>query len=165
MEYEFKDCDYEYDFIIKAVVISYARSRSIKEVAALLCVPPELLEKWKEYYSKKIKVQYLPNKYVKHKRIGRLSFSIRKNRETDNKLLEKCPECGKDVTYDSIKCFQVQQAQSAEISNLHSWAKGSGGYPVKFSVVNVTTERIERCPECGLFIVRYVTERLPNSEV
>jgi len=165
MAIEFDDSEYDEDFILKAAVISHARSRSLKEVAALLCVPPELLEKWKEYYDKKIKVQYLPDKHIRHKSAPIFFLPVPDYKKVDKSILEKCPECGSKVVFDSIKRFPVQQGQSAEFAGQDSWGTNVGVFPVKLSVVDVTTERIECCPECGLYIIRYVTERLANSEM
>ena len=166
MSYEVNENEYSEEFILKAAVISHARSRSLKEVATLLCVPPEMLEKWKDYYSKKIKVQYLPNKFIRHREPVFLFFPVQNYKKVNKSILDICPECDSQVVFDSIKRFPVQQAQSAEIAGQHSLSKaGGGGFPVKISFRDVTTERIERCPECGLYVIRYVTERLANSEV
>ena len=162
---EFDDSEYDEEFILKAVVISHARSRSLKEVAALLCIPPELLEKWKEYYDKKIKVQYLPDKHIRHKSAPIFFLPVPDYKKVDKSILEKCPECGSKVVFGSIKRFPVQQGQSAEIAGQNGRSEDCSVYPVKLSVVDVTTERIERCPECGLYVIRYVTERLANSEI
>ena len=145
-------------------MIAHARSRSLKEVAALLCVPPELLEKWKEYYAGKIKIQYLPDKFIRHKEFSLFYIKPPNYKKMDKRILENCPGCGLKVVFESIKSLPVQRAQSAEIAGQHSWANADGVFPVNSPFMDITSERIERCPNCGFYVIRYVTERLANSE-
>jgi len=147
------DKEYDEEFIFKAAVIAHARSRSLNEVAASLCVPPESLENRKEYYAKKIKIQYLPNKYIQH------------NKRADKEVVEKCPGCGSRAVFEPIKSFPVQQAQNTEFIVQQGGGYDTGAYLIDSPVVDVTTEYIERCPKCGLYTIQYITERLPNSEV
>ena len=161
---EFDDKQYDEDFILRAVVISHSRSRSIKEVAALLCVPAELLEKWKNCYSKKIEIQYLPEKHIRNKNPSLFFLPIPNYKKVKKNMLERCPGCNSFVVFDSIKRFPVQKEKTTEIGSQHSWTKEYGVFPVNLPYVKVTTERFENCPNCGLYVIRYVTEKFANSE-
>jgi len=165
LSFDVQDGEYNEEFVREAAVIAHARSRSLNEIATQLCVPPELLLRWKEYYAKKINVKYLPAEFVRNRRPVLFFLPVPDNKKVDKNHLRKCPECSSKVFFDSLKCFQVQQTQSADIYGQHSWAKTNGAFPVKIPVVDVVTERIERCPKCGLYTIRYVTERLANADI
>ena len=142
-------------FIMKAVALSYARSWTNRAIAASLCIPEELYDEWIQKYSDMVKVHYLPDKKI---RGG-------KDKKDDKEKLERCPECGADVIFDHVKSFNIQRGEGTAIQGQSSTGgitTGAYGFAVPF--VTIVTETIERCPACGVYIIRNVTETLSKSE-
>ena len=143
-------------FITRAVAISFARTWSNPAIAASLCIPIESYNEWIEKYSDKIKVVYLKDRNV----IGKLAP------RSDRKKLEKCPGCGSEVVFDSVKSFEVQRLEGVDMGT-HSSIMNSGDDGIlgnKVPYVRITTEVISKCPVCGVYTVQNVTEKLTNSE-
>jgi DNA-directed RNA polymerase subunit RPC12/RpoP len=164
MSDEFYDKEYDEAFILRAVAISHVRSRSLKEVALVLCVPVELLEKWKNHYAKKIKIQYLPDKHLRnlYNPFIHAFPNYSKVKKSDS---EHCPGCNSRIVFNLIRSLPVQQKEGAYVSALNSWTKTSGPYSVTTSYMKVITERIEQCPNCNLYIIRFVSEKIASSEI
>ena len=146
------DINEEYDeaFILRAVVLTHARSRSLSEVAASLSLPVELLKEWKENYGDKVNVRY-----IKEERPGDKIFK-------KTKRMEKCDTCKAVVVWEPIKAFEIHREESVDIGTGNSGDDGIFG--IKVPYVRVTTERIERCPACGVYVIQNITEKLTKSE-
>ena len=146
--------EYDEAFKRRAVVLTYARSRSLSEVAAMLSIPAELLEEWKNEYADKINVRY-----IKDLRPGDAIFKR-------NKRMEKCDTCGNVVVWEPIKTFEVQRAESVSIGTSDSIMNSGddGIFGTKVPYVRVTTERIERCPACGVYVVQNIIEKFTKAE-
>jgi len=141
-------------FILRAVVLTHARSRSLTEVAAMLSIPSELLEEWKRDYSDKINVRY-----IKDERPGDKLFKR-------TKRMEKCDTCGAVVVWEPVKTFEVQREEGVAIGTSDSIMNSGddGIFGAKVPYVRVTTERIERCPACGVYVIQNITEKFTKSE-
>jgi DNA-directed RNA polymerase subunit RPC12/RpoP len=144
---------YDEEFILRAVAIAHARTWSNPAIAASLCIPSDLYDEWIKNYSDKVKVAYLGDIYVRGKRY-------------DSKKLERCPGCGSEVVFDPVKTLQVQREEGVDIGT-HSSIMNSGDDGIlgaKVPYVKITTEVIARCPACGIYVIRNVTEKVTNSE-
>ena len=142
--------EYEEAFVLRAVAIAHARSRSLNEVAAALSVPPELLFAWKDRFADKVKVRY-----IKDERPGdKLSKKPI--------IMEKCDSCGSKVVWESVKNFVIQREEDVSLGTGDSGDDGILGAKVPY--VRVTTEKIERCPVCGVYVIYNITEKLTKSE-
>jgi len=143
-------------FIQRAVAIAYARTWSNPAIAASLCIPIELYEKWIIEHAHEVKVVYLKDKKV----VGRYTESSGK------KKFEKCPGCGAEVVFEPVKSFEVQRLEGVDIgtqsSIMNSGDDGILGNKVPY--VRITTEVISKCPACNLYTIQNVTEKLTNSE-
>ena len=142
---------YSESFILRAVALTYIRSRSLSEVAASLSIPADLLEAWKKDYGDKVNVRY-----IKEERPGGKKY----------KPMEKCDTCGAKVVWEPVKTFEVQREEGVDIGT-HDNIMNSGNdgiYGARVPFVRVTTERIERCPACGVHVIQNITEKLTNSE-
>ena len=150
---DFYNDQYDEEFILKTVALSFARTWSNPAIAASLCIPAELFDEWIEKYSDRVEVRYLDDIIVKGKRF-------------DGNKLERCPKCGADVLFEPVKSFDVQRSEGVDIgtqsSIMNSGDDGILGNKVPY--VKITTEIIARCPACGLYTIRNVTERLTRSE-
>jgi len=142
--------EYDEAFILRAVVLTHARSRSLSEVAASLSIPADLLEEWKRDYGDKVKVRY-----IKEERPGDKIFK-------KTKRMEKCDTCSAVVVWEPVKTFEVHREEGVAIGTGNSGDDGIFG--IKVPYVRVTTERIERCPACGVYVVQNITEKLTKSE-
>ena len=153
-EYDGRD-EYDEEFICRAVAIGHARSRTNNAIAKALSVPAELLEEWTRDYSDKVKVLYLEDRQIKR------SQQI-KNAEK----LERCPECGADVVFDTVRFFEMGREEGVDIGTHNSiMDSGNDGiYGIQVPYVRITRELIERCPACNTYIIRNVTEKLSKSE-
>ena len=131
---------YDETFIFRAVALTHARSRSLNEVAATLSLPVELLESWKRDYADKVKVRY-----IKDERPGDKIFKR-------TKRMEKCDSCGAVVVWEAVKAFEVQREEGVNIGTGDNIMNSGddGIFGIKVPYVRVTTERIERCPACGV---------------
>ena len=150
------------DFILMAVALSYVRSRSKSEMAYSLCVPLDLYEEWIEVYSSKIEVRYLPDKHIRNKSVNIYSFL--KNRKKSNEKLDHCPGCNSDVIFNHIKSVSIQQ-ENINTLGARGGINSRYGYAVETSFVKTMIERVSKCPVCGLYTIQYVTENLTNSEL
>ena len=162
------DQTYAYDeaFIHRAVAITFARSRSIQEVAASLSIPAETLEEWRREHSEKIEVRYLEGRRVRSGGLSRPFLSKQQTKGAANKL-ERCPKCSADVVFEHVKGFEIQREKGVDIGT-HNSIMNSGDdgiFGIKVPYVRITTELIARCPVCGLYTIRNVTEKLSHSEV
>jgi len=158
---EFKNNDngseqYDDDFIMRAVAISFARTWSNPAIAASLCIPMELYDEWIRERAGEIRVEYLKDRNVR----GRLAGGKARGK------LEKCPGCGSEVVFEPVKSFEVQRVQGvdfgAQNSIMNSGDDGILGNKVPY--VRVTTEIILKCPACGLYTIQNVTEKMTKSE-
>ena len=156
---------YDEEFILRAVAIAQARSWSNPAIAASLCIPAELLDKWIIEYSDRIAVRYLEDKRIKRKQSG-LSHLINPPKKTDEEKMERCPGCGADVVFEPVKAFEIQREEGFDIGTKSDiMNSGNDGiYGSKIPYVRITTEHISRCPACSLYTIQNVTEKLSNSE-
>jgi len=145
-----KTDEYDEAFILRAVAIAHARSRSLKEVAAALSIPPELLFAWNDTYANKVKVRY-----IKDERLGG-KFPKKPV------VLEKCDSCGSKVVWEPIKTFVIHREEDVSLGTGDSGDDGILGAKVPY--VRVSTEKIERCPVCGDYVIYNLTEKLTKSE-
>jgi len=145
---------YDEAFIIRAVAISHARSRSLKEVAAALSIPVELLESWKAEYADRIKVRY-----IRDERPGDRIFKR-------TKRMEKCDSCGSVVVWEPVKAFEVGREEGVAIGTSDSIMNSGddGIFGIKVPYVRITTEQIERCPACGVYVIYNLIEKRTKSE-
>jgi len=147
------EAEYDEAFVLRAVAIAHARTWSNPAIAGSLCIPYELLEKWIEEYSGKVEVRYLEDKKIKRRRleIGKL---------------ERCPGCGADVLFEHVKGFEVRREEGFDIGTKNDIMNSGddGIYGIKVPYVIITTELITRCPACGIYTIRNVTEKLTHSE-
>jgi len=146
--------EYDEKFKLRAVALTFARSRSLKEVAAALSIPAELLAAWKNDYADKVKVRY-----IKDERPGDKLFK-RTN------PMERCDSCGAKVVWEPVKIFEIQREEGVSIGT-HDSIMNSGDdgiFGAKVPYVRVTTERIERCPACGVYVIFNLIEKLTKSE-
>ena len=158
--------EYDEAFILRAVAISHARSRSLSEVAALLSIPVEMLEQWKRDYADRVEVRYLDDIRAKSKHRGMPYFS-KPAKGRDSEKLARCPKCGADVVFEPVKSIEVQRGEGVDIGT-HDDIMNSGDdaiFGIKVPYVLVRTERIARCPACGLYTIQNVTEKLTQSGV
>ena len=158
--------EYDEAFILRAVAISHTRSRSLSEVAALLSIPVEMLEKWKRDYADRVEVRRLEDVRVKSKHRGMPYFSKPAKGKEKEKLM-RCPKCGADVVFEPVKSIEVQRGEGFDIGT-HDDIMNSGDdaiFGIKVPYVQVRTERIARCPACGLYTIQNVTEKLTQSGV
>ena len=163
---ELEAAEYDEAFILRAVAISHVRSRSVSEVAALLSIPVELLEKWKEDYRDKVEVRFLEDLRVRSKHRG-MPFFSKPEKGKDGEKLERCPKCGAHVVFEPVKSIEVQRGEGVDIGT-HDEIMNSGDdaiFGIKVPYVSVRTERIERCPACGLYTIQNITEKLTQSGV
>ena len=146
--------DYDEAFKTRAVAIAHARSRSLKEVAAVLSIPAESLEAWKNEYADRVKVRYMKDVYPG----GRLFQRP--------KPMEKCDTCGAVVVWEPVKAFVVRRDEVVDIGTSDSIMNSGddGILGAKVPHVRVTTERIERCPACGVYVIYNYSEKLSKSE-
>ena len=146
--------EYDEAFKLRAVVLTHARSRSLTEVAASLSIPSELLSEWKKEYADKVKVRY-----IKDDRPGDKLFKR-------TKRMEKCDSCGAVVVWEAVKTFEVQRVEGVDIGTSDKLMNSGddGIFGIKVPYVRITTERIERCPACGVYVIQNITEKLTNSE-
>ena len=146
--------EYDEAFKLRAVAISHARSRSLSEVAASLSLPLDLLESWKNDYADKIKVRY-----IRDERPGDRLFKRPKQ-------MEKCDSCGAKVVWEPVKTFEVQREEGVAIGTSDSIMNSGddGIFGAKVPYVRITTEKIERCPACGVYVIFNHTEKLTKSE-
>ena len=146
--------EYSEEFKIRAVVLTFARSRSLNEIAKSLSIPAKLLESWKSIYSDKIKVRY-----IKDERPGEKIFKKRKP-------MEKCDSCGAKVVWEPIKTFEIQRGEDVNIGTydniMNSGDDGIFGNKVPY--VRIATEHIERCPACGVYVIQNFIEKLTKSQ-
>ncbi|MCL1895118.1 MAG: transposase, partial [Clostridiales bacterium] len=105
--------DYDEEFILRSVAISYARSRSVNSVADSLSIPADLLEEWRKGYSAKIEVRRLKDKLVTSRHIGWFLLSFKGN-TADKGKRERCPKCREKVVFDHIKTFNVQSGAGVD---------------------------------------------------
>ena len=144
---------YDEAFILKAVAVSFARTWSNQAIAASLCIPEELYYEWIRDYSDKVEVSYFEDVSVKGRRF-------------DREKLERCPKCGVDAVFEPVRSFDVLREEGVDIgtqsSIMNSGDDGILGNKVPY--VKITTEIISRCPSCGLYAIRNVTEKLSRSE-
>ena len=145
-----KTDEYDEAFILRAVAIAHARSRSLKEVAAALSIPPELLFAWNDTYANKVKVRY-----IKDERLGG-KFPKKPV------VLEKCDSCGSKVVWEPIKTFVIHREEDVSLGTGDSGDDGILGAKVPY--VRVSKEKIERCPVCGDYVIYNLTEKLTKSE-
>ena len=146
--------EYEEAFILRAAALTYVRSRSLSEVAASLSIPVDLLAAWKEGYADKVKVRY-----IKDERPGDKLFKR-------TKPMERCDSCGAKVVWETVKVFEIQREEGVDIGT-HDSIMNSGDdgiFGIKVPYVRITTERIERCPACGVYVIYNLTEKLTKSE-
>jgi len=146
--------EYDEAFKLRAVAITHARSRSLAEVAASLSLPAELLEAWRNDYADKVKVRY-----IRDERPGDRIFK-------KSKRMEKCDSCGAVVVWEAVKSFDVQREEGVAIGTSDSIMNSGddGIFGIKVPYVRVTTERIERCPACGVYVIFNIVEKLTKSE-
>ena len=145
---------YDEDFILKAVAISFARTWSNQAIAASLCIPEDLYYEWIRDYSEMVEVRYLEDVYVKGKRV-------------DREKLERCPGCNVDVVFEPVKSFDVQRGEGIDLgaTSINTMKRvNSGTMSHEVPYVKITTELISRCPACGLYTIRNITEKLTKSE-
>jgi len=150
MAEDIKQDEYEEAFILRAVAIAHARSRSLKEVAAALSIPPELLAEWKDIYAEKVKVRYIRDERPGDKISKKPIF------------MEKCDSCGSKVVWEPVKTFVIQREEDVSLGTGDSGDDGILGAKVPY--VRVATEKIERCPACGVYVIYNLTEKLTKSE-
>jgi len=150
MTEDIKIDEYDEAFILRAVAIAHARSRSLKEVAAALSIPPELLFAWKDTYANKVKVRY-----IRDERSGDKLFK-------KPIIMEKCDDCGSKVVWESVKTFVIHREEDVSLGTGDSGDDGILGAKVPY--VRVATEKIERCPVCGVYVIYNLTEKLTKSE-
>ena len=162
---EANDEAYDEAFICRAVAIAHARSRSVAEVAASLSIPASLLETWKRDYADKVKVAYLEDRRIRSGRFSR-PFLPSQSKPSESKKLERCPGCGMDVVFDPVKNYEVHRDTGVDIGTHNSiMDSGDDGiFGVKIPYVKITTELIARCPVCGLYTIRNISEKLTKSE-
>jgi len=151
---ENNDNEYDEAFKLRAVAISRARSRSLKEVAANLSIPAELLDSWREKYADMVKVRY-----IREERPGDKIFKR-------SKRMEKCDSCGAVVVWEPVKAFEVGREEGVAIGTSDSIMNSGddGIFGAKVPYVRLTTERIERCPACGVYVIFNHTEKKTKSE-
>jgi len=146
--------DFDEAFILRAVALAHARSRSLKEVAFYLSIPVESLEDWKDVYADRVKVRY-----IKDERPGDRIFK-------KTKRMEKCDSCGAVVVWEPVKAFEVRREEGIDLGTsdniMNSGDDGILG--AKIPHVRVTTELIERCPACGVYVIYNLTEKKTKSE-
>jgi len=145
--------EYGEAFKLRAVAIAHARTWSNKAIAATLSIPADLFEDWIEEYSDKVEVCYVKDKHIKSKQV--------------KEKLEKCPKCGAAVIFEHIKSFEVQRVEGVDIGT-HDSIMNSGDdgiFGIKVPYVRITTERINRCPACGVYVIQNIFEKLTKSEV
>jgi len=146
--------EYDEAFKLRAVALTHARSRSLSEIAAIISLPAELIESWKNEYADKIKVRY-----IKDERPGDRIFK-------KTKRMEKCDTCGAVVVWEAVKTFEVQREEGVDIGTSDNIMNSGddGIFGIKVPYVRITTEHIERCPACGVYVVYNLTEKLTKSE-
>ena len=146
--------EYDEAFKIRAVVLTHARSRSLAEVAASLSIPSESLTEWVKEYADKVRVRY-----IKDARLDEMIFKRMKR-------MEKCDSCGAVVVWEPVKAFEVQRVEGVDIGTKDNLMNSGddGIFGIKVPYVRITTERIERCPACGVYVIQNITEKLTNSE-
>ena len=146
--------EYDEAFKLRAVAISHARSRSLKEVAASLSIPAESLEAWREEYADKVKVRH-----IREERPGDKIFKR-------TKPMEKCDSCGAVVVWEPVKTFEVGREESVAIGTSDNIMNSGddGIFGTKVPYVRLTTERIERCPACSVYVIYNYTEKKTKSE-
>ena len=146
--------DYDESFILRAVAISHARSRSLGEVAAFLSIPVESLEEWTRDFADKVHVRYIRDERPYDK-----IFKKTKN-------MERCDTCGAKVVWEAVKTFEVQREEGVDIGTSDNIMNSGddGIFGIKVPYVRITTEHIERCPACGVYVVYNRTEKLTKSE-
>ena len=143
---------YDEAIIMNAVAVAHARSRTNAAIAASLCVPVDLLEEWLHEYEGKVDVRYIEGK-AGGKTVPKGGF-------------ERCPKCGSKVVFDPIKAFEVLREEGVDIGT-HNRIMDSGDdgiYGAKVPYVKITTELIARCPVCGVYTIRLLTDKLRKSE-
>jgi len=146
--------EYDEAFILRAVVLTHARSRSLSEVASSLSIPAELLEEWKRDYGDKVNVRY-----IKEEHPGEKIFKKAKR-------MEKCDTCKAVVVWEPVKTFEVHREEGVNIGTGDSIMNSGddGIFGIKVPYVRVTTERIERCPACGVYVIQNIIEKFTKSE-
>ena len=158
--------EYDEAFILRAVAISHVRSRSVSEVAALLSIPAVILEKWRRDYADRVEVRYLEDVFSKSKHVG-LPYFAKWKKTTVKEKIKRCPKCGSDVVFEPVKSIEVQRGEGVDIGT-HDDIMNSGDdaiFGIEVPYVRVRTERIARCPACGLYTIQNVTEKLTQSGV